>query len=53
MRQRNSTRKGGGKSDAGEPARALAAPQSQRETGAMHDARERGRWGPDPQGLLL
>lgn len=53
MRQRNSTRKGGGKSDAGEPARALAAPQSQRATGAMLDARERGRWGPDPQGLLL
>lgn len=34
MRQRNHPRKGGDKLDAGEPARALAAPQSHRETGA-------------------
>lgn len=33
MKQRNNTRKGGGKSVAGKPARVLAAPQSQSETG--------------------
>lgn len=34
MRQRNNSRKGESKSGAGQPARALAGPQSQRESGA-------------------
>lgn len=34
MKQRNNSRRGEGKSGTGEPARALAGPQSQRETGA-------------------